>query len=234
MDTVQQHPASDRPQVSVRAHKTGAMLGLLLALALSSVSQAAEQQESLFDELSELARESITDRRQVGSIAGSLLGAALTTHPAGSILGGIFGFFAGKFAMQPTDEELAVPGEGEEGESEPAGAVSLAHLPATVGQFAAGPPLVAGLPVAGSDGRLVQLGAFEARASAERALQLLRSQGRLVGGSAISIHAEDRLGGDKVYRILLSPGEITAAAACDSIRTQGGSCAVVASVNAEG
>lgn len=226
----------------------GRVLLPALLLLPTAVSYADSKEAGLFDEVSEFARASLTDHRQAGSFAGSLLGAALSTHPAGSIVGGIVGFFAGKLTMSTEDEQT-------EGQTRDVGAVKGDELPLPVQALvqdsdsilpAAMPtltdlqaaalavPLVSDLPRADSDGRLVQLGAFEAESTAARALLLLRNQGLLAGASAVSIFGQDNIHGDRVYRILMSPESLTAAAACDTIKTYGGSCAVIASTNLGG
>lgn len=83
------------------------------------------------------------------------------------------------------------------------------------------------LPASGKDGRLVQLGAFGAEANAERELAQLRRQGLLDKGGAVSILSHDNPRGGRLYRILMSPGALSAAAACGSIKARGGSCITV-------
>lgn len=215
------------------------VLPMLLLILGGGVHADSKEEGGLFDEVSEFARASLADHRQAGSIAGSLLGAALTSHPAGSIVGGIAGFFAGKLTMSTEDEqmeELAEDLGAVKADALPLLALSPAVSLSLAEQQAAAlaVPLVSGLPRAGSDGRLVQLGAFEVETSAERALLLLRHQGLLAGGSAVSIFGQNNVRGDRVYRILMSPGPLTAAAACDTIKIRGGSCAVVVSENPGG
>ena len=48
---------------------------------------------------SEFVKDYLSDRRRVGSLAGSVIGGALTAHPAGPVVGGIIGFMVGKQTM---------------------------------------------------------------------------------------------------------------------------------------
>lgn len=51
-------------------------------------------------------REFLSDPKRVGTLTGSILGGALTAHPAGVIAGSIAGFLIGKKSMFKSEEEL--------------------------------------------------------------------------------------------------------------------------------
>lgn len=53
----------------------------------------------VMDHASEYVRDYLSDSRRVGSLAGSIIGGALSAHPAGPVIGGLIGFFIGKSSM---------------------------------------------------------------------------------------------------------------------------------------
>lgn len=74
-------------------------LTILLGLACSiSLVQAAPSS-------SENTQEFLSDPSRVGSLAGTILGGALTAHPAGSLAGSIVGFFVGKQSIFKSPEK---------------------------------------------------------------------------------------------------------------------------------
>lgn len=81
-------------------------------------------------------------------------------------------------------------------------------------------------PVPGSDGRIVQLGAYSSAANAQSALDLMQARGMLGPGQAqIVALASDARG--VLHRILMSPGRGPAETVCRSIKARGGSCITV-------
>jgi hypothetical protein len=59
---------------------------------------------SVLENSSEFMRDYLSDPRRTGSLAGSVIGGALSAHPAGPILGGLVGFFVGKRSMFNEDK----------------------------------------------------------------------------------------------------------------------------------
>jgi hypothetical protein len=59
------------------------------------------------DQTSEYIRDYLSDPRRSGSLAGSIIGGALSAHPAGPILGSLVGFLVGKQSMFNEDKAQA-------------------------------------------------------------------------------------------------------------------------------
>jgi hypothetical protein len=68
--------------------------------AISALSPAT----SLGENTSSYIRDYLSDPRRTGSLAGSILGGALSAHPAGPVLGSLVGFFIGKQSMFNEDK----------------------------------------------------------------------------------------------------------------------------------
>jgi hypothetical protein len=90
--------------------KTGAV-SAALACALWSFAGTtlasetdAVKSPSVLENSSEFMRDYLSDPRRTGSLAGSVIGGALSAHPAGPILGGLVGFFVGKQSMFNEDK----------------------------------------------------------------------------------------------------------------------------------
>ena len=92
-------------------------IGLTLLISASGLqpvwAQSDREDQSTTGRAAEYLREYLGDRGRAGSMAGSILGGALTAHPAGPILGGLIGFFVGKqtffeetAAREPSQAEL--------------------------------------------------------------------------------------------------------------------------------
>lgn len=62
---------------------------------------------SVADNTSEYFRDYLSDPRRTGSLAGSIIGGALSAHPAGPIVGGLVGFLVGKQSMFNEDKVKA-------------------------------------------------------------------------------------------------------------------------------
>ncbi|PTD97354.1 hypothetical protein C8261_04945 [Pseudothauera lacus] len=105
-------------------------------------------------------------------------------------------------------------------------------VPAQVAQTAAVRPAAhtaqtrGRMPAVGSDGRIVQLGAYSSVDNAENALRLMRSR-TLVGSEDVQIIALATDARGVLHRILMSPGRLSAEASCRSIKARGGSCITV-------
>jgi hypothetical protein len=69
--------------------------------------KVVEKQPGLGDHTSEYIRDYLSDPRRSGSLAGSIIGGALSAHPAGPILGSLVGFFVGKQSMFNEDKAKA-------------------------------------------------------------------------------------------------------------------------------
>lgn len=78
-------------------------------------------------------------------------------------------------------------------------------------------------PRAGSDGRLVQLGAFSSAENAQTELNRLVGRGVLQANQA-TILASDSTERGILHRIVLSPGSGSAESACRTIKVRGGAC----------
>ncbi len=80
---------------------------VLLALSLVGVTPMVQAERGKL----ESAREYLSDPPRVGSLAGTILGGALTAHPAGVVVGSVIGFFVGKQSMfkqsADSDEQYA-------------------------------------------------------------------------------------------------------------------------------
>jgi len=77
------------------------LIALTLCAAMSpSLVQAEEEKSSL--------REFLSDPQRVGSLTGTIIGGALTAHPAGAAAGTILGFFVGKQSMFETAEQKEI------------------------------------------------------------------------------------------------------------------------------
>lgn len=50
-------------------------------------------------------REFLSDPHRVGSLAGTIIGGALTAHPAGVVTGSVIGYFLGKKTMHQSNEQ---------------------------------------------------------------------------------------------------------------------------------
>jgi len=72
-------------------------LTLSLCLAASPSLVLAEEENTL--------REFLSDPQRVGSLTGTIIGGALTAHPAGAAAGTLLGFFVGKQSMFETAEQ---------------------------------------------------------------------------------------------------------------------------------
>lgn len=96
--------------VSIAFPRARAMTSALLLLVCSTAladdllsTQSANSDlsagPSLGENASSYVRDYLSDPRRAGSLAGSILGGALSAHPAGPVLGSLFGFFVGKQSM---------------------------------------------------------------------------------------------------------------------------------------
>ncbi len=73
-------------------------MAIALSLACSvSLGHAAESQKN--------TQEFLSDPSRVGSLAGTILGGALTAHPVGTLAGSVVGFFVGKQSMYSETEK---------------------------------------------------------------------------------------------------------------------------------
>lgn len=86
--------------------------GQVLAAPEPSVAAQSFTGKSINDHASEFTRDYLSDPRRVGTLAGSILGGALTAHPAGTVLGSLVGFFIGKQSMFNEDDR---PGQQQTG-----------------------------------------------------------------------------------------------------------------------
>lgn len=84
------------------------LAGLPLA-ALADESSNVNNALNLADKTSDFVKDYLSDSRRVGSLAGSVIGGALTAHPFGPVLGGVVGFFIGKQTMFEERPETALP-----------------------------------------------------------------------------------------------------------------------------
>ncbi len=75
-------------------------LALALFLAASPALVHAEKESSI--------KEFLSDPQRVGSLTGTIIGGALTAHPAGAAAGTLIGFFAGKPFMLETEEQKQI------------------------------------------------------------------------------------------------------------------------------
>lgn len=94
----------------LRCVPTVALCALLITSGVEAVrAEGVEGGDvpSFTDSTSEYVREYLSDPRRAGSLVGSILGGALTAHPAGPMLGGVIGFLVGKQTMY---EEMQRPG----------------------------------------------------------------------------------------------------------------------------
>jgi hypothetical protein len=84
---------------------------LLVLSAVSRPTPAAEAEPTkaanAADATSSYVRDYLSDPRRTGSLAGSILGGALTANPAGTIIGSVIGFFVGKNSMYDEDKARA-------------------------------------------------------------------------------------------------------------------------------
>ncbi|MFC1750718.1 hypothetical protein ACFL2V_18160 [Pseudomonadota bacterium] len=82
---------------------TGQLMALTLCAALIAPAVHAEQEKQ------GNVQGFLSDPHRVGSLTGTILGGALTAHPAGAIAGSIIGFFIGKQSMfdKTKEQELA-------------------------------------------------------------------------------------------------------------------------------
>ena len=92
------------------SNSTSGLLGVALIIAFSGGALASEAEPiksatkthiepSVADNASTYIRDYLSDPRRAGSLAGSILGGALTAHPAGPVIGSLVGFFVGKKTM---------------------------------------------------------------------------------------------------------------------------------------
>ena len=90
-------------------------LVMVVALGLTGIVPVAhaEQKASAAQSVADTAREFLSDPGRVGSLTGTILGGALTAHPAGTLAGSIIGFFIGKQSMfeSPEKQKLAQIGQ---------------------------------------------------------------------------------------------------------------------------
>lgn len=75
--------------------------GLLAGASWPALAQSESEpaEKGMADQASEYVQDYLSDRRRVGALAGSILGGALTAHPAGTVVGSIVGFIIGKTTM---------------------------------------------------------------------------------------------------------------------------------------
>jgi hypothetical protein len=62
------------------------------------------KESSLTERPAAYIRDYLSDPRRTGSLAGSILGGALSAHPAGPIVGSLVGFFVGKQSMHSEEK----------------------------------------------------------------------------------------------------------------------------------
>lgn len=74
--------------------KTTIWLTVMAATLLASPLQAAPK--SLVDDGGPSTRDYLADRSRVGSLAGTVVGGALTAHPVGTVVGAVVGYWMGK------------------------------------------------------------------------------------------------------------------------------------------
>lgn len=107
--------ADTAPSSALQRAPRHAFLLLALALpALASADEAAPEQlappvvvnsKSLSEHTAEYARDYLSDPRRAGSLVGSILGGALSAHPAGPMVGGILGFLVGKSTLFEDEDD---------------------------------------------------------------------------------------------------------------------------------
>ncbi len=102
--------------VSITSPRARAMISAVLLLACStaladdgllstqSANSGSLAEPSLGENATSYVRDYLSDPRRAGSLAGSILGGALSAHPAGPVLGSLFGFFVGKQSMFNEDK----------------------------------------------------------------------------------------------------------------------------------
>jgi len=73
-------------------------------LTTQSGKKAATSEDNLGENTASYFRDYLSDPRRSGSLAGSILGGALSAHPAGPVLGSLVGFFIGKQSMFNEDK----------------------------------------------------------------------------------------------------------------------------------
>jgi hypothetical protein len=79
----------------------------LLAGTVLAGESAPAKESSAGEDTSGYIRDYLSDPRRTGSLAGSILGGALTANPAGTIIGSVIGFFVGKNSMYNEDKARA-------------------------------------------------------------------------------------------------------------------------------
>lgn len=88
-----------RPRRNSAVPGSVSVLLAALLLGMSAGAQAEEDRDGLLNGAARFTQEYLADKRRAGALVGSLLGTALTVHPAGSIVGSILGFWIGKATM---------------------------------------------------------------------------------------------------------------------------------------
>lgn len=96
----------------VLRHSRCAVVAAVLGLSMLGAPALANDAEDVPDKgltehTSEYVRDYLSDPRRAGALTGSLLGAALTVHPAGTVIGSLVGFFIGKQSMFDEDKARA-------------------------------------------------------------------------------------------------------------------------------
>ena len=90
---------------------TSICMALLVLSALSRPSPAADAEPARSanagESTSSYVRDYLSDPRRTGSLAGSILGGALTANPIGTIVGSVIGFLVGKNSMYDEDKVRA-------------------------------------------------------------------------------------------------------------------------------
>ena len=71
-------------------------VALYAPMARGQTVEAERPAPSVMDRTGTLMSEYLSDRKRAGSLAGSVLGGALTAHPAGPLIGSLIGFIIGK------------------------------------------------------------------------------------------------------------------------------------------
>lgn len=98
-------PGTVRPTYLL--HASALVLGLTMANAPAAAQNSSQEGVDLGTQASHYVRDYLSDPRRVGSLTGSILGGALTAHPAGPVVGSLIGFLVGKMSMYDEDKARA-------------------------------------------------------------------------------------------------------------------------------